>query len=298
MPDRPLVAVDAPLPRRVFAWMDERFPPVVYTLLVGVFGLACASVGWASGGASWGLVGLPVVWLFFLHLRVFDEHKDFDKDVVAYPQRALSRGVVTLPLLARIGVAAVGLQIGLSALLGLPALLAWAASFAFSVGMRFEFGVGRWLNDHIVLYALSHNPVMAGLTAIVVLGTGAPIGAPLAAMAVLSCLGMLAFEFGRKTRLPEEEHPGVPSYTTELGQGPARALLLATHVATGVAAAVTLASVGRGLALAGAVGALTAAPGVVTAIGRKKAKYVELGASAVLLIGLGAVALLARGGVS
>ncbi len=266
--------------------MDERFPPVTYTALVAVFGVAGLSVGWVTGGERWGLAALPVVWLFFLHLRVLDEHKDYANDVVAYPDRVLSRGVVTLSLLAKVGALAVVVQLLLSIWLGVPALMAFAGSLLFSFAMFVEFGVGRWLSKHLVLYALTHNPVMVGLAILVIVATGAPLSGVHAGFIAFSCVAMLGFEFGRKIRLPEEEHPGVPSYTSELGQGRARALLTLTHLGSAAALVWLLWSLSVPTVMIGVAALAVTAPGVATSVGRQRARRVELGASLVLLVGL------------
>lgn len=283
---------DAPWPLRLAGWTNERFPPVVYTLLVGLFWGAAVLV--ARGLTAEGALApqaAVVVWLVFLHLRVFDEHKDFDKDVVAYPDRVLSRGVVTLPLLARVGVAAVVVEGLLAGTLGAWALCAWLATFLFSVAMRYEFGVGRWLNEHIVAYAVTHNPIVAGLALFLYAATGARWEWAYLWFVAVASLGSLAFEVGRKTRRVDEEHAGVPSYTTELGQVGARALLVGIYV--GLWAAVS------GLCYAlrlpdpwpPVVGLLCAAGGLAT-VGQR-AKRVEAGASVALLasfVACGAVA--------
>jgi 4-hydroxybenzoate polyprenyltransferase len=276
---------DAPWPRRFLGWLRERFPPVVYTVLVVLFHGSAVLVAHAfGGGGRLAPAAAVVVWLFFLHLRIFDEHKDYEGDVAAYPDRLLSRGVVTLPLLARVGAAALLVQAVLAALLGRVALLAWVAALSFSVAMRYEFGVGRWLNRHMVLYAVTHNPVVAGLAVFLYAATSARWDWAYLWYVGVASLGSLAFEFGRKTRLPEEEHPGVPSYTTELGQGPARALLAATYLATWACASGLFYALGVADPWPVLVGLVAVFPGFLTTSGRQPAKRVELGASLVLLL--------------
>ena len=127
---------DAPWPRRLGGWTRERFPPVVYTLLVVLFHAAAVLVArglTAEGG--WAPQAAVVVWLVFLHLRVFDEHKDFEKDREAYPDRLLSRGVVTLTLLARVG-AVVDQKPG-AADMGELAILTWYLAMVVAAIARF-----------------------------------------------------------------------------------------------------------------------------------------------------------------
>jgi len=266
--------------------MQERFPPGVYTLLVGLFWGAATLV--ARGLTAEGRVApaaAVVTWLFFLHLRILDEHKDYEDDLRAFPDRLLSRGVVTLGLLRRVEAGALGASVLLAATLGLPALLAWGATLAFSVAMRFEFGVGRWLREHLVVYALTHNPVVAGLAVFLYLATGARWEwADLWFVAVAS-LGSLAFELGRKIRLPEEEYAGVPSYTTELGQAGARALLGGTYVLLWAAVSGLLYALRLGDPWPPLIGLLCVAPGLLSTVGAQPAKRVEGAASVVLLLG-------------
>ncbi|MBW1877781.1 MAG: UbiA family prenyltransferase [Deltaproteobacteria bacterium] len=276
---------DAPWSRRFVGWLRERFPPVVYTILVVLFHGSAVLVAHAFGGGDrLALAAVVVVWLFFLHLRIFDEHKDYAEDIVAYPGRLLSRGVVTLPLLARVGAVAIVVQAVLAALLGRWAFLAWAAAALFSVAMRYEFGVGRWLNRHIVLYAVTHNPVVAGLAVFLYAAAGARWDWAYLWYVGVASLGSLAFEFGRKTRRSEEEHAGVPSYTTELGQGPARALLGATYVATWGCVSGLFYALGVRDPWPVVLGLAVVLPGLLTVPGHQPAKRVELGASLVLLV--------------
>jgi hypothetical protein len=271
-----------PLPMRLYGWLDERFPPVVYTVLVLLFYGSAVVVARASGGGGAAApLAAVVVWLAFLHLRIFDEHKDFAKDVAAYPQRLLSRGVVTLPLLARVGVVAIACEAALAALLGPRAFVAWAAALSFSVAMRFEFGVGPWLERRLVAYAITHNPIVALLAIFLHAATGAAWSWAFVAYVAVVSAGSLGFEIGRKTRRPHEEHPGVPSYTTHLGQARARGLLAAVHAVTAAAVALTLLALGVGVATAAIAAALATSPGLATVGSR--AKVVEAGASVTLL---------------
>lgn len=272
-------------------WLNHRFPPIVYGVLVALFVLASQSVAvaYSEQGQLTFRTGV-VVYLFFLHLRILDEHKDFDRDVLTYPERALSRGAVTLAQLRGLGAAALAVELVLAASLGAPAFAAWAVATAFSLAMYAEFGVGAWLNQHIMVYALTHNPVTALVVLFCVFATGAPWHRANLWFIAFSSAIMLAFEVARKVRLPQEEHAGVPSYTTELGQGGARRTLGLLY---GVSA-VCLVGVGTSLGATPLAAALAAvgvvSPGFATAAGAQPAKRVEGAASLVLLASLAGVA--------
>ncbi len=227
-----------PLYRRMWAYLLERFPPIAYTVLVALFGgSAFALIERTTGIDVDGSVALRaclVVLLAFFHLRIMDEHKDAEGDRRAYPDRLLTRGVVELPLLARAGIVAVALQALLSMSISVTALWAWLAAFAFTCLMKVEFGVGRWLNQHLVIYAITHNPIVALLGAFLWSASGAPWTMDYGLYIAVVSLGSLGFEIGRKIRLPDEEVDGVESYSSVLGRSRADRLLMGTRWVTAI----------------------------------------------------------------
>lgn len=225
MPLERLQSSDA-LYRRVWGYLLERFPPVAYGLLVALFvSSAFLLAGKSPLEPTAAKAGLVVLLVFF-HLRIMDEHKDGADDRLAYPDRLLSRGVVTLPLLARLGLAAIALECALAWWISIEALWAWLACLGFTLLMRIEFGVGRWLNRHLVIYAITHNPIVALLAAFLWVVAGGEWGTQAALYIGVVSLGSLAFEIGRKVRLPDEEIEGVDSYSSVLGKAGADRLLL------------------------------------------------------------------------
>ena len=276
-----------PLSRRLAGYLSERFPPAAYTLLVAVFygsaaAAACALAGAPRPSAPRALAG-AVMWLVFFHLRVFDEHKDAALDRVAHPERLLSRGVVTLALLRRVAAVALALELALAAWLGPAALLAWAAAAGFTLLMLAEFGGGRWLQRHLVLYAITHNPIVALLGVFAWATTGAAPHPAFAGYLAAASLGSLAFELGRKIRLPDEEIAGVASYSSALGRERAGWLLAGVSaLALGCGAWTVWALAGPApipLALLAASAPLMLA----SALRARPAKSVESGATLLLL---------------
>ncbi len=229
------------------AWMRERFP-VRNAVFFAVFYATALLVARAPAGGGGpvmlslrDLAGYAAVWCFFLMLRVFDEHKDFDADAVAHPTRVLQRGLITLRELRRVGAVAIAIQVGVSVWFdgGVgPVTAWWAAAFAWSLLMAREFFVRQWIRQRLIVYAISHILVMAIIAMwIAVMGSPrASLAAAAWGFAVLSLFAGLAFEIARKMRAPEEEHPMADSYTQALGIRAASALLLGTVVGAAVAA--------------------------------------------------------------
>jgi len=128
--------------------------------------------------------------------------------------------------------------------------------------------------------------VVAGLCLIIHAASGAPWRWGYLWFLAFASLATLAFEIARKTNLPYQEHVGVPSYTSELGQRGARWLLCATYLGVAVSVAGVVFALGGGPLWAIPAGLLTSAAGWATAWG--SAERVELGASLVLLAGFAA----------
>jgi hypothetical protein len=285
-----LLTANAPLHRRLGGYLAERFPPVVYTVLVTLFFgsallLARAQDPGAQGQPeAW--LGVLVVWLAFLHLRLMDEHKDFESDKLAYPDRLLSRGVVSLTLLGRLLVGVVLVEAVLAWQLGLLAFQWWLVMFLFTLAMRYEFGVGAWLSRHILIYAITHNPVVALLAIFAHVATGLGWNANYLFYVGLVSMGSLAFEVGRKIRLPHEEIVGVPSYSSAFGRRGASWLLAGLVLVTLVLGVLTLWPLAQGVTGAIAMATLWLGGASAIVLGRpgQPAKRVELGASLLLLL--------------
>lgn len=264
-------------------WFRERFPPLVYTALVAVFVTSGHTVAGALGGDGarpW--MAYLLVWLVFLRLRLLDESKDYAEDVRLYPERVLSRGIVQLSLLERLSWLVLSVELALALALGGEVPWAWGLTAIFTYAMRYEFGVGAWLRRHLVLYALTHNPVVAGITLIIAASSGGAVRGEYGAYVALASLGSLAFEIGRKFHLPAEERPGVVTYTSALGMGRARGLLAAVLLAAGGASVALGMGLGASIAVAVAGAGIALAPSFASIF--SSGKKVEAGSSLTLML--------------
>lgn len=318
------VTADAPLGARLWAYLQERFPPgslVVFAAVTVLSAAAAAAAASASAVAlDPGLGLLSVAYLLtLLLLRVLDEHKDFARDATAYPERVLSRGVVTLPLLARVGWVAGPVALLCSAALGPVPLALHVVVLGFALLMAKEFFLGDLLRKDVFLYAVTHQPINPLITAWLLAGVtarGAHALGDLAAHLPASlawyvgaqfALGF-GFEVARKLWTPEEERPDlVDSYSSHaLGPRGAAALALALLLAGCAAVSAFVVAVGLPAWVHGAVGLCALL--CVTTVGRfaaapfpqaqkKLAGAVGLG-SLVLHVGLVAGAAASRGFVS
>ncbi len=216
----------APLGGHLWAWMQERFP-LANGLLFFVVYAAALLLGRSAGGGPVALRfadlgGFAAAWAFFLMLRVFDEHKDYANDCRLYPERVLSRGLVTLGQLKVVGALAIAVQLGVSLAVdgGVgPVTLRWLVVMGWSALMLREFFVGEWLKRHLVVYAVSHMIVTPlSILWLAQMGAGgAALGGRVWAYADMSFLFGFCFEIARKMKAPADERLGVETYTSLFG---------------------------------------------------------------------------------
>lgn len=235
--------------KNFWEYLQERFPPQVNGLLILSYFAANYLL---AHGAVWPEEQLKVSWRFlagsivlllmFFHLRVIDEHKDYEQDRIVHPQRVLSRGLVTLRQLRLAGSVAVALELGLSLSLGLPAFSMCLILLALSWLIYKEFYAGEILERHLLANAFLHLLVMPvySLFVFAVAVERFPWEAP-AVMLLYAWVSYgvgLAYELARKTRSPAEERPGLITYSAVIGPYPAAYGALAALLFSGTLSAV------------------------------------------------------------
>ncbi|HLO14352.1 MAG TPA: UbiA family prenyltransferase [Anaerolineales bacterium] len=215
-----------------WTYLQERFPLQANGLLIASYFTAnymLANSSTLQGGApleiSWRFpAGCLVLLFMFFHMRVIDEHKDFERDRVVHPHRVLSRGLITLKQLGRVGLLVVTVEIIFSYLFGTPALFMCMVILAFSWLIYKEFYVGEVLENHLLLNAFLHLIIMPmySLYVFTVVADTFPWYAtlPVLLYAWVSYGVGFAYELARKTRVPSDECPGLITYSSVMGVYP------------------------------------------------------------------------------
>jgi len=222
------VTLKSPFPRRLMAYLDERFPLPSHVSMVIIYFLAnqflaqvlsCPGQPLRIGGFS--LLGMVFLFCLFFHLRVFDEHKDYADDCAHYPNRILSRGLITLKHLKMLGAAAIAVELLAAFLSGNFTAVAVVATILFSWVMLHEFFVRAWLRAHFILYAISHMLIMPLMAATIFsFAMRRPFWEAPSLFWAYAAADFFAFsnwEVSRKIRLPEDEIEGVSSYSKAFG---------------------------------------------------------------------------------
>ena len=238
-----------PLPVRFARYLNERFPPIANVLLILVYYSSNQFLAKALTDPGtmhydrWSFLGMLMLVCFFFHIRVFDEHKDYEEDCRYFPNRVLQRGLITLRHLKIAGAIAITTGLVIAALRGKEALTAWAIAFGFTLLMLREFFARDFLKRHFLLYATSHMLVMPLLSVLVFSFATKrwPWEAPpwFWVYAFVGFFVTFNWEVSRKIRAPEEEIDGVESYTKIFGTfGAANLVLIIRAIDTALVAAV------------------------------------------------------------
>lgn len=212
---------------RWWTYQRERFPLAAHGPLVAAFSFCAVAYSanlrspgaWPSACAF--LVAFASALLFFLQLRIADEHKDAEEDRRWRPYRPVPRGLVSLRELAWVSAGGCVLQ---AALAGWhrPVLLLWLGlTWAYLAAMSKEFGLRHWLKARPLAYLGSHMLIMPLIDFYATscdwtLHQAWPPRGLEWFLAASFCNGVVV-ELGRKIRAPQEEEEGVETYSVLWG---------------------------------------------------------------------------------
>jgi len=221
-----VVQMTSPFIKRFMAWSNERFP--MANVISGALGyITMVNIGRFIGNQgfsiiSWtDLLGAIAFIAHLLLLRIFDEHKDYDIDKVNHPERALSRGLITLKHLRIIALPLPLFAIGWSYFqdqgIGITFYL-WALMFIYSSLMAKEFFIGEWLSQKLVLYSFSHMIVSPLMYLWILIGGAGELKSSivLTLILILSFTGGISYELTRKTR-GTDENTKLDAYNKHFG---------------------------------------------------------------------------------
>lgn len=211
------------------------------------------------------LVAMASTFLFFWQLRVADEFKDARDDLRHRRGLPVPRGLVSLRELGWLAAASAVAHAALALWLSNRMPLALAAVWFYMALMTREFFVAEWLKARPLAYVLSHMLVIPLVVFYASAADWLPAGANpppgLGWLLALSYATGLVLELGRKVRAPQDESPGVETYSAAWGPRTAAAAWLGAVALSGL---LTLLVV-RAVASPIAAGALLLLPGLAAA---------------------------------
>ncbi|MFL5814817.1 MAG: manganese transporter permease [Bdellovibrionia bacterium] len=223
-------------PRKWLQFTKERFDPASHLVMILLFVIAHRLL---FPGHTTPLAVLAVFLgtvAFFFKLRLYDEIKDYELDLVINPTRPLARGLMTHSDLYK-GIAfCIVLELALFGLQGPAALAAIAIAITYSLLMYKEFFIRDLIRPHLTTYAVSHTVVSALLSLALISAFIHRYPWQLSREAQLFALNSWClfniFEFGRKTFTSSEERDGVESYSKIFGRSGAVGLVVSMALAS------------------------------------------------------------------
>ena len=257
---------------RWWVYQRERFPVLVHGPLIAALSFGAVSVSSVLRGqarlpeAGSFLVAFASTFLFFLQLRIADEFKDRDTDARYRAYRPVPRGLVSLRELG--GVAALGafLQLGLALWLR-PSLALLLALVWLYLGLMWkEFFAREHLTTHPITYLWTHMLILPLVTLYATAcewhTASASLPSGLAWLLVASFFSGLVIEIGRKIRAPEDEEPGVETYSRLWGRRTATLAWWGAMCLAAVSSLLVARRIGMAAALGGLFGLGLAAAGI------------------------------------
>lgn len=246
---------------RWWVYQRERFPLAGHGPLILAFSASAVALSALLRGAwpSWRavLVAFVSALLCFFQLRVADEFKDADEDRRFRPYRPVPRGLVTLPELRRLGIAAALVQFAAAWWLDPRLLIVLALVWIYMALLSQEFFAPEWLKARPFTYLWSHMLIVPLIDLYAtacdwVPARAAPPG--LGWFLAASFFNGVVVEIGRKLRAPDDEETGVETYTAAWG----RPRAVGSWIAALALAAASAAMASRGVQLGVTVAALGA----------------------------------------
>ncbi len=232
---------------RWWIYQRERFPIAAHGPLIAAFSFSAISYSALVRGTatlpSWRhiLVAFSSAFLFFLQLRLADEFKDFEEDSRYRPYRPVPRGLIKLRELAYVWAACILIQFVLAVWLAPRLLIFLAITWSYLILMSKEFFVRDWLKRNATVYMVSHMVIMPLVDLYTTACDWIPAGYKrppngLLWFLLVSFFNGMVIEIGRKVRAPQDEEPGVETYSFLWGRRRAVAAWLAAMTATAVLA--------------------------------------------------------------
>jgi len=219
-----------------WTFTKERFDPVSHVVMIIVFLFAhilvinaVKSIRANSIQDIFLFIGITA---FYFKLRLYDEVKDFELDVMINKSRPLPRGLLNHKDMYLGMVVCIFIELSCFSIMGLNSLGAIVISILYSLLMYKEFFIKEIIRPHLTTYALSHTIVTSILSFAIFCYLSAEnvlsliTDKTLISFAILNWLLFNIFEFGRKTFSSSEERDQVDTYSSLFGKWGAISLVI------------------------------------------------------------------------
>ena len=221
-------------------FIKERFEPSSHSIMIVVF-LAVHILITKKLNLlyveNWQLVPLTFgVTFFYFKLRLYDEIKDYELDVVINKHRPLPRGLLNHRNMYNGIILCILVELITFLVSGINAFFAIIFTISYSLLMYKEFFIREKIRPHLTTYAIMHTIVTSFLSlSIFSFLTKQSLTEVIQnkyflAFSFVNWLLFNIFEFGRKTFSSEEERDNVDTYSSLFGRKGAALLVISQRL--------------------------------------------------------------------
>ncbi len=214
----------------------ERFDPLSHLIMIVVFLIAhilvINAIKSIRANSLDDLLLFIGVTAFYFKLRLYDEVKDYELDVVINKNRPLPRGLLSHQDMFRGMVTCIVIEILCFSVMGVNSVISLILAIAYSLLMYKEFFIKDIIRPHLTTYALMHTIVTSILSFAIFSFLSKEsllnliVDKTLYSFAILNWLLFNIFEFGRKTFATVEERDQVDTYSSLFGRWGAALLVV------------------------------------------------------------------------
>jgi hypothetical protein len=205
--------------KKFYKYQKERFPIIVLGLSFLPAVLSSAVVVGTKVSLEFILLALIASLAYLLHVRIIDEFRDYEHDLIHHKDRPLSLGNITLVDLQVVDWPVIFTLIALAVYSSSQAVFIVVAMLLYSFLASKEFFLGLKLRKHFYLYNAVNLVQMLLLQVLVytLADESFSFTGLVAVHFLFTATGTVIFEFLRKVKSPGQDGTGKDTYTWFLG---------------------------------------------------------------------------------
>lgn len=214
----------------------ERFEPTSHLTMIVVFLIVHVLLARSIFNLQITVTSVLMLFIattaFYFKLRLYDEVKDYDLDVIINKKRPLPRGLLNHHDMYSGMIICISVEAILFSFQGLESLLSMIITIGYSLIMFKEFFIKEQIRPHLTTYAILHTIVTSFLSISIFSFLSKENFFTIIKnkeclyFSIANWMLFNIFEFGRKTFAPSEERPNVDTYSSLFGKGGALSLVL------------------------------------------------------------------------
>lgn len=210
------------LVHKLYIYQEKRFPLVFLVLsILPVILSSAVIVAHVTPNPFRVLIALIASLIFFFHIRVNDDCRDFDHDCLYHKDRPVQNGTISLSDLKNIDLILIGIFIVISIFQGIHSFGLAIFLLIYAYFAKKDFFVAKTIRKYFYVYNLINLFQMLVLQAYIYIffSQNLQLNLFLAIHFVFIATGTIIFEFLRKLKVPDQEGQGKDTYSWHMGFG-------------------------------------------------------------------------------